>query len=129
MKIHCEPGFDCRGFMTADWLDENGLHVFHERTYWTRFGTGRGLNPLANILRHLANPPTISYWMTNHTYFNQKEVDCDALLFGFRAQEGFYCEEDNLHWFPIFYDWDKVLAFLFAKQGVTYEPETEPETP
>ena len=125
MKIHSEPGYDCRSFMTCDWLDENGRHVMHERTYWERplgpkFSIGARLSCLMRIA---ATEPQVRYWITDVLYTDKALAEQEASQHGFRAQEGFYCEPDNLHWFPIFSDFDAALKFLEIKTGIKYGSE------
>ena len=122
MKIHCEPGFDTRNFMTGDWLDESGHHVMHERNYWRRFPSGehREVTTMAKLLWALAKEPTTSYWISDVLYTDHALAEREAKEHGFFAQEGFYCEAPNLHWFPIFHEWNKALAFLKVKTGIDY---------
>jgi len=122
VKIHCEPGYDCRSFMTGDWLDENGHHVMHERTYWLRPPSVKEIQDCpAKLIHYLKSTIRVSYWISDVLYTNKTLAEAEAKQHGFKAQEGFYCEEDNLHWFPIFDDYDKALAFLKIKTGICYE--------
>jgi hypothetical protein len=106
--------------MTGDWLDENGHHVMHERNYWRRFPTAREVSTLAKLCWALAAEPSTHYWLTDVLYTDKALAEYEAKGFGFVAQEGFYCEAPNLHWFPIFTDFDKALAFLKEKTGIEY---------
>ena len=123
MKIHCEPGVDNRSFMTGDWLDEKGHHVMHERAYWRRFPSAGEMATPAKLLWALAQEPTVQYWVTDQLYACKALAESEAEVYGFKAQQGFYCEAPNLHWFPIFDDFDKAITFLRAKTGVDYISE------
>ena len=121
MQIHCEPGYDCRSFMTGDWLDENGHHVMHERNYWRRFPSATDKNAtMAKILWALAKEPSTHYWISDVLYTDKALAEREAKQYGFTAVEGFYCEAPNYHWFPSFDDYDKALAFLKEKTGIEY---------
>lgn len=108
--------------MTGDWIDEQGHHVMHERTYWRRWPTGhREIATLAKVLWALKEPPSTSYWINDVIYKDKALAEQEAKQHGFFAEEEFYCDPADPSWFPIFRDWDKALAFLKVKTGITYE--------
>jgi hypothetical protein len=109
MKLHCKPGFDNHSIMTGDWYDEHEERIFHERVYWPK-----------HFLNHTRQ---VHYWLCHYPYTDLKLANKDAKKFGFVSQQGFYCEAPNLHWFPIFNDFEKVLVYLKHKTGITYEAE------
>ena len=128
MKIHCEPGHECRTFSTANWVDENNNHLFHERTYWgySIDRTLRREKTPAEIFhiafKAISNPLNIHYWM-DVIYTQISDAKTDATRYGGVEQEFPYCEENNPRWFICFNDFDKALLYLREKTNIDYVAE------
>ena len=129
MKIHCEPGYEQRTFSTADWLDEQNNHLFHERTYWgysINRNSRREKTPAE--LYHVAYKAAttgliVHYWM-DVTYTVLDDANKDAKEFDGVVQLHPYCDEENSPaWFMSFNDFDKAMVYLRTKTGINYIAE------
>lgn len=92
-----DPRHINRSTDACDWFF-NEIDLFHERAHipWARS----------------TKPMTVHYW-SETTYGDLNKATEDAKSFGGIVQQGWYCEEPNLHWFLIFNDLDKALEHAF----------------
>ncbi len=126
MKLHCEPGYLNRTWQSADWFDENNIFVMHERTYVRTVPISTvpiSRRPLTPAQLHWASSGdmTTHYWITNAIYTDKYLGEKEVSEFKGNLQEGFYCERPDLHWFPIFQDFELALKYLKYKTGILYK--------
>ena len=89
----------------CDWF-YGEIHLFHERINGVR-RSFRNLTPAQ--LYHLANNDMNSQYWSETTYTDFKLAQFDAKKYNAKVQRGWYCDDDNPHWFLIFTDIDDAL--------------------
>lgn len=110
IKIHSEPFFNQNRLQICNWVNEANICIIQERTRFPK--------PF-----DFSNNIVTRYWIGDFLYTDEILAEKDAKQFDFFPQLGFYCDKENPHWFPIFADFDKALAFLKKKTGIEYVSE------
>lgn len=106
-----EPRKGSIKFHYCQWFYKD-IPIFQERIFNLRKVNSK--SPPAHIFNATMNLPSSEYW-ADGTYHDLNKATSDAQKYGARVCKDFYCDDNDLTFFLIFNDFNKVILYAYEQ--------------